>query len=348
MKGIGRATFSIAILLGVAALILAGCGSSGDGDGTGGESSAGASAEGGGESGEKSTEGLKVGVSNLGLSFPFPAAIAKGIKAEASKLGIEIVETDAQGKAEKQSSDVQDLIAQEPDGVLLIPVDGGVSVGQVQQLKAADIPVVAVASQVGDPEKVSPTEVYPDLAAWVSQDQIEAGEKAGSIALKEFPNGATTAIVEGAAGYSETRLRAEGFEKGLGDQAESFNVVANQPGNWIPETAEAACQNMLEANPEIELFYAEADEMGTGCANAVKAAGSKAKIIGIGGSELGLDAIKSGELIGTVCFEPESEGRLALTTLVEHLHGEAPQAQFVKAPAPAITRANLGDCDPQW
>jgi hypothetical protein len=57
---------------------------------------------------------LTVGISNLGLSFPFPAAISKGIKDKAKELGVKVVEVDAQGKAEKQSNDVQDLIGRSP------------------------------------------------------------------------------------------------------------------------------------------------------------------------------------------------------------------------------------------
>ncbi|MER6005482.1 hypothetical protein ABT120_43535 [Nonomuraea angiospora] len=85
---------------------------------------AGATACGGGSTGATGTKEYTIGVSNLGLSFPFPAAIGKGAKEEAARLGVRIVELDAQGKADKQSNDVQDLIAQQPDGVLMLPVIG--------------------------------------------------------------------------------------------------------------------------------------------------------------------------------------------------------------------------------
>lgn len=343
MQWISRATRWTAAFAAVAAMAFAGCGSSDDGD---------AKTDGGSDTGSASApsaRGLKVGVANLGLSFPFTAGIGRGIKAEADELGVEITELDAQGKADKQSSDVQDLIAGQNDGVLLIPVDGGVSVGQVKQLKAAGIPVVAISSQVGDPRTIGATEVYPDLAAWVAQDEIKAGEQAGSIALEVLPEGGKTAVVEGAAGFSSVRLRSEGFRKGLGDSASSYEIVASQPGDWLPDRAEAACQNMLASDPDIALFYAQSDDMAVGCANAVKAAGSKAKIVGIGGSKLGLDAIRSGAVAGTVCYEPEDTGRLALRTLVKHLTDDSvADAEFVESPAPAITRANLDECDPQW
>lgn len=290
-----------------------------------------------------------IGVSNLGLSFPFPAAISKGIKAEAAKLGVKLVELDAQGKADKQSNDVQDLIAQQPDGVLLLPVDSGVAQGLADRLSASKIPTVAVASQVGDPKTRQLKDVYPSLVALVTQDEYAAGAKAGEIAAKAVPGGGKMAVVEGAAGFAEVTTRWQEFPKAASAKGATFTVAARQPGDWVQDKSQSACQNMLAANADIRLFYAESDDMSVGCAKAVTAAGSKAKVIGIGGSKLGIDAIKSGQVAGTVCFKPEDLGKLALDTLYQDVTGEKKQkAAFVTYDTPAITKDNLAACVPQW
>ena len=290
-----------------------------------------------------------IGVSNLGLSFPFPAAIGKGIKEEADRLGVRIVELDAQGKADKQSNDVQDLIAQQPDGVLLLPVDSGVAQGLADRLKAAEIPTVAVASQVGDPKQRQLKDVYPGLVALVTQDEYAAGGKAGEIAADVVPGGGKMAIVEGQAGFAEVVQRYQEFPKAAAAKGATYEVVARQPGDWVQDKAQSACQNMLSSHPDTQLFYAESDDMAVGCAKAVQAAGSKAKIVGIGGSKLGVDAVKSGTIAGTVCYKPEDLGRLALTTLYKHLTGEKKQdAAFITYDTPAITKDNVDDCVPQW
>ncbi|MEV0999135.1 sugar ABC transporter substrate-binding protein [Nonomuraea sp. NPDC050202] len=290
-----------------------------------------------------------IGVSNLGLSFPFPAAIGKGIKEEAARLGVRIVELDAQGKADKQSNDIQDLIAQQPDGVLILPVDSGVAQGLADRLKAADIPTVAVASQVGDPKQRQLKDVYPGLVALVTQDEYAAGGKAGEIAASVVPGGGKMAIVEGQAGFAEVVQRYQEFPKSAAAKGATYQVVARQPGDWVQDKAQSACQNMLSSNPDTQLFYAQSDDMAAGCAKAVAAAGSKAKIVGIGGSKLGIDAVKSGAIAGTVCYKPEDLGKLALTTLHQHLTGQKKQdAAFVTYDTPAITKDNLTDCTPQW
>ncbi|MCW2863567.1 MAG: hypothetical protein JWP48_5275 [Actinoallomurus sp.] len=306
----------------------------------------------GNSSGSGALQGKKqytIGVSNLGLSFPFPAAIGKGIKEEAAKLGVKIVQLDAQGKADKQSNDVQDLIAQQPDGVLMLPVDSGVAQGLADRLKASNIPTVAVASQVGDPKSRQLKSVYPGLVALVTQDEYAAGATAGTLAAKAIPGGGTMAVVEGQAGFAEVVTRWQDFPKAAQAKGATFSVVARQPGDWVQDKAQSACENMLASHSDIKLFYAESDDMSVGCAKAVKSAGSTAKVIGIGGSKLGIDAIKSGQVQGTVCYKPEDLGKLALDTLYKDLTGENKlNSAFVTYPTPAITKDNLSDCAPQW
>jgi ribose transport system substrate-binding protein len=290
-----------------------------------------------------------VGVSNLGLSFPFPSSIGDGIKSKADELGVKVVQLDAQGETEKQANDVQDLIGQKPDGVLLLPVDSGVATGLVDQLAAAGIPTIAVASQVGDPTERELEDVYPSLDALVTQQELNSGATAGELALQAFPEGGKMAVVEGAAGFAEVELRFAKFLDPAKAAGVTFDVVAKQPGDWTTEASQSACQNMLAANPDIDLFYAESDDMGVGCAEAVKSAGSKAKVIGIGGAKLGIDGVTAGTLYGTVCYKPFDLGELAMQTMYDRLTGaDTTKAEFVTYETPAITADNVADCDPQW
>lgn len=297
----------------------------------------------------KSAEDLTIGVSNLGQSFPFPASIGRGIEDEARKLGVEIVQLDAKGEAAKQANDMQDLIARKPDGTLLLPVDSGVAQGLVNQSVEAGIPVIAVASQVGDPKERELRDVYPRLTALATQDEVAAGAKAAEIVLDELPEGGKIAVVEGQAGFAEVEQRLRGFEQVLEESGRPYDIVASQPGDWLPDKSEDVCQNMLASNPEIELFYAESDDMAVGCAKAVKAARADAKVVGIGGLKLGIRAIKRGDMAGTVCYKPYDLGQLALRAMVDHLTGKRPlEAEFITYDTPAITKDNVAECDPQW
>jgi ribose transport system substrate-binding protein len=292
--------------------------------------------------------GPRYGLSTVGLSYPFAAAIAKGFREAAGRAGATAIILDAQGDVQKQANDIDDLIAQKVEGIAVMPLDSVVAQGWVRRANAQDVPIAAVAALVGDPRTRPITDVYPGLVALASQDEVEAGRAAGRLAATWLPKDreARIAVIEGAAGFPEVEQRARGFRLGLDAAGARYRIVASQPGNWTSEGGEAACQNILAAQPGIDLFYNEADDMVIGCARAVRAAGSQARLIGVGGSKLAIASIKAGAVDGTVCFKPEALGALAFEAL--HEGAGAKGARFRTYPIPAVTRATVDQCVGQW
>ncbi|MDF0488408.1 sugar ABC transporter substrate-binding protein [Sphingomonas sp. H39-1-10] len=289
--------------------------------------------------------GKRYGLSTVGLSFPFAAAIAKGFSDAAARAGATAIVLDAKGDVQKQANDIDDLIAQHVAGIAVMPLDSVVAQGWVARADKGGVPIAAVAALVGDPRGRRVDDVYPGLVALASQDEVAAGRAAGGLAARLLPAArpAQIAIIEGAAGFPEVEQRARGFREALDSAGMRYSVVATQPGNWTSEGGEAACQNILAAHPNIDLFYNEADDMVIGCARAVRAAGSHARLIGVGGSKLAIASIKAGAVDGTVCFKPEALGALAFAAL----RGDR-GPRFRTYPIPAVTRATVGECVGQW
>ena len=291
------------------------------------------------------------GFSNVGLSFPFAAAIAKGFEGAAKDAGVTAVVLDAKNDVQKQANDIDDLIAQKVKGIVIMPLDSTVAQGWVDKVAEAGIPVASVGSQIGDPNKRTIKDVYPKLVAVVTQDEIAAGNRAGELALTLLPKDrpAKIAIIEGQAGFSEVKQRSEGFLEALKAAGAKYEIVASQPGDWTAEKGEAACQNILSAHPDVDLFFNQADDMVVGCARAVKAAGSKAKLIGFGGSKLAIAAIKDGSVDGTVCYKPEELGKLAFQAVYEAATGKkVRQHEFISYLTPGVSKANIDQCVGQW
>jgi ribose transport system substrate-binding protein len=291
--------------------------------------------------------GGRYGLSTVGLSYPFAAAIAKGFTAAAAKAGAAAIVLDAQGDVQKQADDLDDLITQHVDGIAVMPLDSIVAEGWVRRANRANVPIAAVAALVGDPRKRDVTDVYPGLVALASQDEVAAGRSAGALADRLLPQGrvARIAVIEGAAGFPEVEQRARGFRQALDAAGARYRIVASQPGNWTSEGGEAACQNILAAHPDVDLFFNEADDMVIGCARAVRAAGSHARLIGVGGSKLAVASIKAGAVDGTVCFKPEALGALAFAAL--HDRRTTTKGRFLTYPIPAVTRADIASVG-QW
>jgi ribose transport system substrate-binding protein len=294
---------------------------------------------------------LRFGLSSAGLSYPFAAAIAQGFQQQAARAGVEAIVLDAQGKVQKQANDFDDLLSERVDGIVLMPLDCVIAQSWVDRAAAAGIAVVAVGSQVGDPNTRPLHEVYPKLAALVTQDEVVAGQEAGRLALTLLPRDrvARIAIIEGAPGFPEVLQRAEGFRQALDAAHATYRIVASQPGNWTADDADTTCQNILAAHPDIDLFFNEADDMAVGCAHAARSAGSAARQVGIGGSRLAMVSLEAGRIDGTVCYQPRELGALAFDALYGDVTGRKPlHAAFITYRTPGITRTNVSACPAQW
>lgn len=286
-----------------------------------------------------------------GLNHPFEVSVAKAFQDAGKKAGVNTIVLDSKTDVARQANNVDDLIAQGVDGIALLPLDSVVAQGWVDRVSENNIPIVAVAVDIGDPHKRATKDVYPKLAALVANDQVHAGEIGGQMAAAMLPKNrvAKIAIVEGMPGAPQVWQLSKGFKAGLDKSGARYLIVASQPTDWTPERGQAVCQNILTAHPDIDLFYNEADDMVIGCAKAVRAAGSSAKLLGWGGSHLGLDAIKSGAVDGTVCASPGKIGSAGFDALYAAVaKTNTAKARFVEVATPPITKANLASCPPQW
>jgi ABC-type sugar transport system substrate-binding protein len=292
------------------------------------------------------TKHITIGLASEGLSAGFPVAIANGVKQVAASHGAKAIVLDGKLSETTQESDIQTLIAEHVSGIIIDVIDAGPTTAMIKQAVAAKIPVMLVHGYAGS----SPSPVYPGVAYEVDENETRAGSQAGQLALKADPSGGQTAIITGSAGYAAVAQRQDGFESAVKGSGK-FHVVAVQTGNWTATGGYSACAGILQAHPHIALFYTESDDMAIGCAKAQKAAGSKASLISIGGeSEVkSLISSKPQRVFGTVCYEPETEGKIVATALVKLLTGQAHYNRTLNFYAtPTVTAANVNDCGWQW
>lgn len=295
---------------------------------------------------------ITLGFVAASMQHPYNAAVAKGFQAAAKELGVKTMVLDPKGSVEKQGNAIDDLVTQKVDGIASILLDSVVAKTWVDHAVENNIAFVAAAVQVGDPDKVPLKQVYPKLTALITTDDVLAGELAGELAAKLLPKGRTAkiGIVEGAAGYATVRQRNEGFKQGLAKHGVKYKIVSSQPTDWTPEKGEAVCQNIITANPDLDLIFSQADDMAIGCARAIRSSGSKARLVATGGgSRVGNDAIKNGEMDGSVCTKPEEIGRLSAKALYEAITNKnTAKARFITYNMPTITKATLADCPSGW
>lgn len=99
-------------------------------------------------------ETYKVGFAQTESNNPWRIAQTNSMKAEAEKLGHQLVYTDAAGSAAKQVADVNSMIAQGVDLIFLAPREEKPLIPAVMAAKKAGIPVILLDRSV-DPDRKS-------------------------------------------------------------------------------------------------------------------------------------------------------------------------------------------------
>ncbi|NVO25427.1 sugar ABC transporter substrate-binding protein [Donghicola mangrovi] len=297
-------------------------------------------------------EEVVLGYVPASLEYPYNVNTQIGFERAAAAAGVKTVVLDPRGSVEKQSNAIDDLLAQGVSGIGFLPLDSVVAESLVDKIDEAGLPVVAIASQVGDPNTRAVDDPYPTLSAFVATDNYQAGYVSGEMAAGLLPKGRTAkiAVVEGDPAYAVVKLDNDGFNAALKDAGADYEIVANQPTDWTPDAGEAVCQNFLTAHPDLDLIFSQADDMAIGCARAIEAAGSEVTLIATGGgSALGYAAIQAGEMYGSVCTRPQLLGELMFQALYDAVQDpNTPKARYISYDMPQITKETLDDCPEQW
>ena len=320
-----------ALVIATAALVLSACGSR-----------------------QTGSQPLTFGYVPASLEYPYNVSTANGFTEAAAAAGVKTVVLDPRGSVANQANAIDDLLTQHVNAIGFLPLDSVVAESFVDRIKEKNIPVVAIALQVGDSAKRKIDDPYPGLSALVVTDNYKASLESGKMAAGVLPKGRTAkiAIVMGDPAYAIVRMNNEGFRAALDQAHADYQVVAEQPTKWTPDEGEAVCQNFLTAHPQLDLIFSHADDMAIGCARAIDAANARTRVKLIatgGGSRLGYEAIRSGEIYGSICTRPKLLGELMFKAMYEAAtNPNTRSGRYVTYDMPAITKDTLESCPERW
>ena len=148
-----------------------------------------------------------------------------------------------------------------------------------------------------------------------------AGGKVCDFVAEQFGEDLKVAIVEGLPS-DHTTERMGGFVDKAAEKYPNIKVVASQAGDWEREKGMNAAANMLQANQDIDVIFALCDEMGLGAVQAVKEAGSDAKVVSFDGNPNAVASIQAGELVSTVSIGGPGTGVACVEALDTLFKGE--------------------------
>jgi ribose transport system substrate-binding protein len=283
---------ALALVFGVAAC-------SDDDDDSGGDTTAAETDSGGGGSGETVTIAASVPPTDHG----WLGAVSKNAEeaaAEFDDVDFELVEA---ADADSQASQIETLINEKPDALVVLPHDGEALTPVAEKAMDAGIDVVNVDRLFSTPEAARAT---------ILGDNYGIGVQAGTYIANELDCEGNVVEIQGLAGISVTRDRTKGFEDTIKELCgDGIEVIAQQPGDFNPDTGLEVMEAILQAEDDIDAVYTHDDDMAEGVVAAIQNAGREDEMFltGVGGSCNAFDAIEEGGLYrSTYLYNPTMAG----------------------------------------
>ncbi|PRI12309.1 ABC transporter substrate-binding protein [Leucobacter massiliensis] len=194
-----------------------------------------------------------------------------------------------------QKSQIDAFTSFVDEGVDVILLSATEATGWEESLKRAqeaEIPVILLDRGI-EPDD---TDLY---VTRIAPDNATVAEAVGDWAVKQFPDGGKYVVLEGPAGVGVVNERNAGWDKAV--EGSKLTKVAAQTANWSTEEGKSVTETLLKSNGnDIQLIFAQNDEMGLGAVQAVEEAGltpgEDVKIATIDGTKPALEALAAGKL----------------------------------------------------
>jgi ribose transport system substrate-binding protein len=283
-------------------------------------------------------ESFTIGVSLASPNIPLYVAMADGIRAKAEELGVEVVFTEANEDPVQQLNDVQDLLAQEVDGILISPIDAEAAVPAYEDAQAANVTIMSIARNT-DPEVED---------AFIGAPWGKFGTQIGEWTCEHASDkAAKVAMVKGPAGASFVEEMEVGFKEALAADCPDMSVVfENNNAPLVAEKGLASAQDALTRDADISVFFANNDDLAAGVIQALEeksVAMDDVIVTGFDGTPEGIGLAKEGKLDYTIALRPYAWGQLGLETMVDFLEGEEPADHIVEIETIDIDKDSAAD-----
>ena len=277
-------------------------------------------------------------------SDPFFQAMKLGAEEEAAAEGVTLIWQGDPSKysAETQIPIVDAVIAQQPDGLVLIPTDPVALQPSVAKAIAAGIVVANVDTRVDD---------LSDVSIFITGDNGDGGAKAADAIAEQigYTDGTKYQVVVGLTSATATTNvgRLDGFKAQVAAKYPGIEIVDVAYSESNPETAATNVNNWLTKYPDLAGIFAIDGTNASGAAAALEAKGlvGKVALVGYDAYPDNVAKIKSGIFTALIAQDPAAEARLAIKALVDLIkNGTKPAESEVVIPNVTLT-AKTTDAD---
>lgn len=286
----------------------------------------------------------KIGISMKTLDAPYFAAQEVSAKKHAEELGCEVISVDGQNDLNKQVADVEDMVAQGIGALIINPRDSKGLVPAVNAATAAGVKVFVIDSTI---------DAQANFVTLVQSSNSQNGLLVGQW-LADATKGKELkiALISGDKGNEVGQERRLGVLAGLtegqlrNEGRANFTVVGQGWGAWTNEGGLKAMEDLLTANPDVNVVLGENDSMVLGAQKALEQANKSGDVLFLAaadGQKEALQAIKDGKYGATGLNDPALVAATAVDLAKKALDGKLPSdiSKITYTTPTAITKDNV-------
>lgn len=210
---------------------------------------------------------------------------------EHADIHITNLHTDAQGSLDKQISDIESLIVQEPDVMYIQAVDSDGTAPAAQAAQEAGIKVV---DYMGMP--------YGFDVRYNAFTEYDAGVMLCEWLDTYFEENPDTilhaAILNGSQANTAQIPRLQAVKEYAEEHPDRLEILVDYFGDWTTDDAMNVTEDWLQTYPEMNAVFAASDQVALGVCNVVEANGLTDEFIisGFDGTDSGLSLIEEGKM----------------------------------------------------
>ncbi len=258
-----------------------------------------------------------IGLAVANLQADFFNQIKQSVDAEAAAKGVTVQVADAGGDSATQVNQIQDFITRQVSAIIYIPAGATAAGVPVKAAERANIPVINVDRNAPD----APGKTF------IASDSVAAAKTLGEYVVKQKGGKGNIAVIQGQIGTTPQVDREKGFAEAV--DASSMKIVTEQPAEWAQDKGFAVAQDMIQANPKLDVFFGQADAMALGAAQAVANANLSPKpmVVGFDGDKAGIQGVIDGKIDATMVQQTQLMGKMAVDSALDLVNGQQVPAQ---------------------
>lgn len=298
-----------------------------------------------GEGKEKNrrNEPIRIGVSLYRFDDTFIYGLKKEIEdyvkayEKNKKVRINLEISDAAGSQIIQNKQIDRFISLKYDVLLINPVDRADASTVIDKVLRAKIPVIFFNREPVEDDMNRDKELF-----YVGSDPKTSAVLEGSILVEAYRKGQRNLdlngdgfvaylLLEGEPSHQDSLVRTEWSTKTLKDGGVPIIKLAGGVANWDRNQAAALMEGWIKKyGDEIELVLSNNDDMALGAIDTLIANGKtgRVKVVGIDGTEAALEALKEGQLLGTVANDRKEYAKAMVEIAISKHTGMKPPKEI--------------------